>query len=121
MTYGDTVRLGVMSDSMIAPQHTIIATGFLEQVYQLAAKSGVPLEYASSSQVYQPNIPPEGFTSAHGQSTSGSSASEELRHLASSYVDLNTSSSADPSRSDSPASSVDSHPMNEDNSSSVTD
>jgi hypothetical protein len=121
MTYGDTVRLGVMSDSMIAPQHTIIATAFLEQVYQLAEKCGVPLEHASPPHVYQRNIPPEGITIVHGQSTSGSSASEELRHLASSYVDPNISSSAGSSRSNSPASSVDSHPTNEDNASSATD
>lgn len=115
MTYGDTVRLGVMSDSMIAPQHTIIATGFLEQVYQLAAQAEVPQDRASSSYVYQPNIPPEGITSVPGSHTSGSSASEELRRLASSYVDLNISTSSDNSRSNSPPSSLNSYPLNEEN------
>jgi hypothetical protein len=121
MTYGDTVRLGVMSDSMIAPQHTAIATGFLQQVYQLAAQTEVPQDRPSSSHVYQPNIPPEGITSAHGSYTSGSSASEELRRLASSYVDLNISTSSGTSRSNSPPLSFNSHPLNEENISPATD
>ncbi|PNF33020.1 hypothetical protein B7P43_G16381 [Cryptotermes secundus] len=121
MTYGDTVRLGVMSDSMIAPQHTNIVTGFLDQVYQLAAQTEVPLDRASFSHVYQPNIPPEGTTNAHGSHTSGSSASEELRRLASSYVDLNISTPSGNSGSDSPPSSCSSHPLNEDNAFPVID
>jgi hypothetical protein len=110
-----------MSDSMIAPQHTIIATGFLEQVYQLAAQTEVPLDCASFSHVFQPNIPPEEITSAHGSHTSGSSASEELRRLASSYVDLNISTSSGNSGSNSPPSSCNSYPLNEENTFPVTD
>ncbi|XP_021938483.1 uncharacterized protein LOC110839019 isoform X2 [Zootermopsis nevadensis] len=116
MKYGDTVRLGVMVDSMIAPQHTVMASGFLQQVYQLAALAGVPRDRTSlstSSHVYQPNIPPEGITSAHGSNTSVSSASEELLRLAASSPDLNISTSSGTTRSNSPESSLNSRLLNE--------
>jgi hypothetical protein len=105
-----------MTDSMIAPQHTVIATAFLQQVYQLAAKN-----HASSSHVYQPNIPPEGVSSSLGSHTSGSSASEELRDLTSSYMDVNTCTSSGTSRSNTPPSTFNSHPSNEENTFSATD
>jgi hypothetical protein len=109
-----------MSDSMIAPQHTIIATAFIEQVYQLAARTESP-DCSSFSHVFQPNIPPEGIAGERGSHTSGSSASEELRRLASSYVDLNISTSSDNSGSNSPPSSCNSHPLNEESAFLVTD
>jgi hypothetical protein len=118
MTYGDAVRLGVMSDSMIAPRHTVIATAFPQQVYHLAARAGVS---ASTSYVYQPNIPPEEIVSAQGSNTPVSSASEELRHLTSSSPELNVSTSSGTSRSGSPLSSLNSHMLKEENVFPFTD
>jgi hypothetical protein len=118
MTYGDSVRLGVMSDSMIAPRHTIIATAFPQQVYRLATTLAVPHDHAtvsSTSHVYQPNIPPDEIFSAHRSNTPLSSASEELRHLTSSSPELNISTTSDSSRSNSPLSSLISHTLKEEN------
>jgi hypothetical protein len=118
MHYGDTVRLGVMADSMIAPQHAVIATGFPQQVYQLAAQAGVPRDRTSLStfpHVYQPNIPPEGTISAHGSNTSVSSEYEELRRLVTNSPDINISTSSGTTRSNSPESSFNSRPLNEEN------
>ncbi|XP_067005165.2 uncharacterized protein [Anabrus simplex] len=44
MNYGDTVRLGVMSDAQLSPQHTMLASGFIHQLQQLAMVAGVPRE-----------------------------------------------------------------------------
>jgi len=119
ITYGDSVRLGVMSDSMIAPRHTIIATAFPQQVYRLATAVAVTHDYAtvssSTSHVYQPNIPPDEIFSVHRSNTPVSSASEELRHLTSSSPELNVSTSSDSSRSNSPLSSLISHTLKEEN------
>jgi hypothetical protein len=119
MTYGDSVRLGVMSDSMIAPRHTIIATAFPQQVSRLATAVAVPDDHAtvssSTSHVYQPNIPPDEIFSAHRSNTPVSSASEKLPHLTSSSSELNVSTSLDSSRSNSPLSSLISHTLKEEN------
>jgi hypothetical protein len=119
MTYGDSVRLGVMSDSMIAPRHTVIATAFPQQVYRLATAVAVPHDHAtvssSTSHVYQPNIPPDEFVSAHRSKNPVSSASDELRHLTSSSPEFNVSTYSDTSRSNSPLSSLISHTLKEEN------
>ena len=110
MSYGDSVRLGVMADSMIAPGHTVVATNFLHQINMLAAMAGIPRDRnslstaSSSSHNYQPNIPPDCAMSTRGSNTSVSSASDELRQLVNSSPELNISSSTDTSRSNSPAS-----------------
>ncbi|XP_069685750.1 uncharacterized protein [Periplaneta americana] len=116
MNYGDCVRLAVMSDAMIAPQHSVITTSFMQQVYQLAAQAGVPRDRngaSSSSQVYQPNIPPEPTEHNFSSNTSVSSASEELRRLTTSSPELNASTSSGTSRSVSPESGLCAHTLNE--------
>ncbi|KAJ9587824.1 hypothetical protein L9F63_018748, partial [Diploptera punctata] len=104
MSYGDSVRLGIMADSMIAPGHNVIATNFLYQINMLAAVAEIPREAnnvstGTSIQSYQPNIPPDCAISS-----SASSASGELRRLADISTDLNNSTSQDTSRSNSPSS-----------------
>ncbi|XP_046660830.1 uncharacterized protein LOC124354430 isoform X1 [Homalodisca vitripennis] len=41
MTYGDLVRLGVMSDTQISPQHSVISYNFDKHIAQLATLAGV--------------------------------------------------------------------------------
>nr|CAD7450882.1 unnamed protein product [Timema bartmani] len=48
MNYGDTVRLGVMSDALLSPQHSVIATGFLQQLSDLARCAGIPRDRSNS-------------------------------------------------------------------------
>jgi hypothetical protein len=125
MTYGDSVRLGVMSDSMIAPRHTVIATAFLQQVHHLAAQTGVTRDRStvspSAMYVYQPNIPPADIVSAQGSNTPVSSASEELWRLTSSSPELNVSTSSGTSRSNSPLPSLHSYMLKEENMFPFTD
>ena len=104
MSYGDSVRLCVMADSMIAPGHTTLVTNFLQQINMLAAMAGISrdgISASTSSSNYQPNIPPDCTRSTN---TSVSSASDELRELVNSSPELNISGSADTSRSNSPGS-----------------
>ena len=110
MSYGDSVRLGVMADQMIAPGHNVIATNFMQQINMLAAMAGIPRERSSFSTTsssphnYHPNILPDGAISTHGSNTSVSSASEELRRLGADSPDFNMSTSPEISRSNSPES-----------------
>jgi predicted HAD superfamily phosphohydrolase len=123
MAYGDSVRLGVMSDSMIAPRHTVIATAFTQQVHRLATAMAVPHDHthatvsSSTSLVYQLNIPPDEIVGAHRSNSPVTSASEELRRLTSSSPELNVSmsSSSDISRPNSPLSSINSQTVKEEN------
>jgi hypothetical protein len=119
MTYGDSVRLGVMSDSMIAPRHTVIATAFPQQLYRLATAVAAPHDQATvssaTSHFYQPNIPPDEIVSAHISNTPVTSASEEFRHLTSSSPELNVSTFSDTSRSDSPLPTLFPHTLKEEN------
>lgn len=41
MSYGDSVKLGVMSDTQISPQHSVISHSFDKQISQLATLAGV--------------------------------------------------------------------------------
>nr|CAD7461595.1 unnamed protein product [Timema tahoe] len=56
MNYGDTVRLGVMSDALLSPQHSVIATGFLQQLSDLARCAGIPRDRSNSLDVI-PQLP----------------------------------------------------------------
>nr|CAD7433231.1 unnamed protein product [Timema monikensis] len=58
MNYGDTVRLGVMSDALLSPQHSVIATGFLQQLSDLAKCAGIPRDRSNSLDIPQsPALP----------------------------------------------------------------
>ncbi|XP_046400941.1 uncharacterized protein LOC124167164 isoform X2 [Ischnura elegans] len=49
MTYKGTIRLGVMADQQLSPQHSSIATAFGTQISDLALSAGVPRERLSSA------------------------------------------------------------------------
>ncbi|XP_071452332.1 putative diacyglycerol O-acyltransferase Rv3480c isoform X2 [Hetaerina americana] len=49
MTYRGSVRLGVMADQQLSPQHAAIASAFLPQLCDLAASVGVPRERLPST------------------------------------------------------------------------
>ncbi|KAG8223342.1 hypothetical protein J437_LFUL001220 [Ladona fulva] len=49
MTYKGSVRLGVMADQQLSPQHSAIATAFVPQLCDLAVSVGVPRERLPSA------------------------------------------------------------------------
>ncbi|XP_063217290.1 uncharacterized protein LOC134528033 [Bacillus rossius redtenbacheri] len=49
MQYGHSVHLGVMTDALLSPQHAFIASGFQQQIAELASASGVQRDRAPSS------------------------------------------------------------------------
>ncbi|XP_054283849.1 uncharacterized protein LOC129000830 isoform X2 [Macrosteles quadrilineatus] len=49
MSYGDSVRLGVMSDTQISPQHSVVSYNFDKHITQLATLAGVSRRPSRSS------------------------------------------------------------------------
>lgn len=49
MTFGESVRLGIMTDALLSPHHTMISSTFAQHIWDLANSAGVTTNFRNFS------------------------------------------------------------------------
>lgn len=78
MNFGDYVRLGVMADALLSPNHTIVSSTFVQHICDLATAAGISNNFGNCSFASEDSVSSAGSHSSRNTTLSSSSLDFDL-------------------------------------------